>query len=309
MLRFLCVLLASITLVSNAYAASEKEFAKCQKFLGKRVADLVAKADKAKLKHDKTIDKLISTHAQNSANPEMEAPRLLALAEKTAALYHLPDYRNAYIDEVVENALAIENHEKFSCPTKWYINFNYKRYIDTYSNRLDAVSRAIEERLDLENIGPNEGLVVILFYASSNAENVEINRLGGIGGNIDFGPVTTGDYFRVRKVKAGSYRWDKVWNRTWNGRISMYLKNQEHDFTVEAGKLNYTGVFVFDNSSSMRWRADVRDRTSVVLTLLEHRYPELLKKLELYNGLDGDSRFIDYYFEQKASATLGDDDA
>jgi hypothetical protein len=185
----------------------------------------------------------------------------------------------------------------------------FKRNLSGYEKSLQEVEDAIKERLDIERLGPNEGLVVILFYASGYAENVLINRLGAIGGSIGFGPVNDGMYFRVVKANAGNYRWRSIWNHTWLGRVTAHLKHSNYDFRVEAGKLNYTGAFTYKSELYSRFSTNVIDRTSVVLSLLESRYPELLDRLEINNGINSDSRFIKFYMSEKAAAQNGDDGA
>ncbi len=232
------------------------------------------------------------------------------IVDKLVTHYELPEYQRVLIDEAAEEVLTIENDDLFRCPHKANVNRGFKRNLERYGDRLDEIENAVEERLDLENIGPNEGLVVILFYASGYAQNVLINRLGAIGGNIHFGPVENREYFRVLKVRAGNYRWHSVWNKHWlGGRTTLYVKHSNLDFTVEAGKLNYTGVFMFSNKVWRRWRADLRDRASVVLSLLEDRYPELLNDVEISNAVDSDDRFIDFYLREKMSTQSKDDGA
>ena len=178
-----------------------------------------------------------------------------------------------------------------------------------YENRLEEIEDAVEDRIDIENIAPDEGLVVILFYARGWAQNVSINTLGGIGGRIRFGPVTNGEYFRVVKVKAGTYIWHSIWNKTWGGRMTAHLKRSEFDFEVEAGRLNFTGAFVYKSDYSMGYSIDVIDRTSVLLSLLENRYKDLLGRVEINNGIHSDNRFIEYYLREKEVAHVEDDSA
>ena len=283
-------------------AESEKDFAKCQKMLAKFAASIVEKGARAKQKHDQKVTDRILRHAAGYDDPAAEEARMRRVIEKLVELYDLPEYQRVFIDEAAEEVLTFENDEKFRCPRRANVSSGFRRNVERYTDRLAEVEDAIDERLELENIGPNEGLVVILFYSSGYAQNVHINRLGAIGGDIHFGPVDNREYFRVLKVKAGEYRWHSIWNKLWRGRMTLFVKHSNLDFTVEAGKLNYTGVFMFSNKVWRHWRASMRDRTSVVLSLLEDRYPELLRQVELNNAVDGDNRFIDFYFREKLAA-------
>ena len=277
--------------------------------LGKFAASIIEKGARAKQKHDRSVTDRIARHAATYEDPASEEKRMQRVIDKLVKLYDLPEYQRVLIDGAAEEVLNFENDEKFQCPRKANVNSGFRRNLERYEGRLAEIEDAVDERLGLEDIGPNEGLVVILFYASGYAQNVHINRLGAIGGDIHFGPVENRDYFRVLKVKAGEYRWHSIWNKHWRGRTTLYVKHSNLDFTVEAGKLNYTGVFMFSNKVWRRWQAGMRDRTSVVVSLLEDRYPELLETMELSNGVNSDNRFIEFYFREKAAARAEDDGA
>ena len=312
--KFCCqilILIALLGLFATCNAAeSEKDFAKCEKMLVKYADSTVEKAARAKQKHDKKIINRIAQHADDHADPSIEEVRMGGIINRLIAQYDLPQYQRVLIDEAAEEVLTLENDEEFRCPHRANANLAFKRNFERYEERLQKIENAVDERLELENIGPNEGLIVILFYSSGLAQNVQINRLGSIVGDIRFGPVENSEYFRVLKVKAGDYRWHSIWNQYWlGGRRTLFVKHSNLDFTVEAGKLNYTGVFMFNSNSWRRWTADVRDRTSVVLSLLESRYPELLSELEFSNAVNSDNRFIDFYFSEKKSVPTHPDDA
>ena len=305
-----CLLIAlSLPFGGVADAASEKEFAKCQKMLGKFASWHQQKADKATHAYDRKVIALISGQAAGQPEAELEEARLEAIIDKLVARYELDYYRRTLVDDAVQAVENAQNSENFSCPEKWAFRHGLNSYLERYKNRLEEVEDAVRDRLDIENLGPDEGLAVISFFAHGHAGNININRLGAIGGNIDFGPIVDDEYFRVIRVQAGNYRWHSIWKRTWDGKTTLHLKRSKFDFSIEAGKLNYTGLFIYRAPWIKGPHANVYDRTAVVITLLEQRYPELLDKFELTNGLDLDNRFIEFYQRAKEAAEVEDDSA
>lgn len=307
-MTFLVITVSSL-FTHIAFAESDKEFAKCQKMLRNNASWLVEKADKASLAYDRKVADLILRQVADHPEHEQEKARLTLIIDKLVARYEPQEYRRVLIDEAAEEALNVENSAEFTCYQQAAVRRSFKSNLERYKNNLDAIEDAIVERLDIESLGPDEGLVVILFYARGYAQNININRLGAIGGSIHFGPVSKGDYFRVLKVKAGSYRWHSIWNKTWLGRYTAYLKHGKYDFEVEAGKLNLTGAFVYTADFSRRYSINVLDRTSVVLSLLEDRYAELLTEIEIADGLHSDTRFVEFYLREKQAVQDGEEGA
>ena len=70
-------------------------------------------------------------------------------------------------------------------------------------------------------------------------------------------------------------------------------------FEVEAGKLNYAGVFIYEMSGFNWASGTLNDRLTVVLTVMEQRFPELLEQYEVANGLFPDDRFVQFYLQEK----------
>lgn len=296
-----CLLAVLSLFLGEAMAMeSEKDFAKCQKMLLKNTSWLLEKADKAQRAHDQKIEALVS---------EVATAQFSAVIDSLIARYEPEEYRRVLIDESIESTLDVTNDEGFRCRHVSAVKTSAKTNLKRYENRLKEIKDAVEERLELEDLGPDDGLVVILFYAQGYAQNISINRLGALGGSIRFGPVNNGDYFRVLKVKSGDYRWHSIWRKTWAGRSTAYLKHSEYDFRVEPGKLNITGAFTYSPAWSGRYSTKLNDRAAVVLSLLEDRYPELLDEFDISNSLDSDNRFVDFYLSEKAASDVGDDGA
>ncbi len=307
--RLILLILMSALTAQTGAVETEKDFAKCQEMLGKYTSWLEEKANNAQRKHDETLDAMIDRTAREAPDVAMEKEHLHTIANRITDLYELEHYRRALVDEPIAKFANVENTADFTCYERNFIKNGVKRILKKYEQVLEEIETAVADRMDIERLGPDEGLVVILMYVEGVAEQVDINRLGAIGGGIRFGPIRNKDFFRVFKVKAGNYRWHSIWYKSWFGRTIAHLRHSETDFTVVAGKLNYSGVFIYKSERAMGYSTKVADRTSVVLSLLESRYPELVDEFAVHNGLTSDNRFIDFYFNEKQAARVDDDGA
>ena len=139
-------------------------------------------------------------------DPVTERERITGIIDRLMARFNLDEYRRLLVDEPIEQSLNVVNDENFRCPTERWVNISFRNNLEKYETRIKEIEEGVRDRLDLETLGPDEGLVVISFYAHGYAQNVEINRLGAIGGGISFGPVNNNEYFRVLKVKLGADR-------------------------------------------------------------------------------------------------------
>lgn len=307
--RLALLILMSVSSARAGAVESEQDFAKCQEMLGKYASWLAEKADDTQRKHSEKLDALINRAARAAPDVAIEKIRLATIADRITKEYELEHYRRVLVDDPIAEVVNVENTADFSCFDKAFIKNGFKLDLEKFEQVLEEIEGAVKDRLDIERLGPDEGLVVILLYVDGIAEQVDINRLGAIGGGIRFGPILNKDFFRVFKVKAGNYRWHSIWYKSWLGRMTAHLRHSKSDFTVVAGKLNYSGVFIYKSERAMGYSTKVVDRTSVVLSLLESRYPELVDEFEIHNGLTSDDRFIDFYFNEKRAARSDDDGA
>lgn len=173
-----------------------------------------------------------------------------------------------------------------------------------YERAFDGVIADVEERIEIDKLDDGEGLVVIAAYAFGYAETIKVNRLGSLFGGFTIGPLFNAQHFRVHRLRAGNYSWDEVTRSVPRGRVFHDFSDDELVFTVEADKLNYTGVFVYDVRGEFA-RAEIEDRAAIVLTILEQRYPELLENYEIANGLVPEDDFIDFYLSEKRRLEAG----
>lgn len=306
----LCLIVGlSLVFCQPAAALPENEFVKCQEMFAKNAARLTAKAGKAKRNFDQDVREMISRAAANQPDPNLEEVRLASIVDQLLARSGQQEHQEALIDGPTEDVLNIENDPTLVCWSSSNVKRLFKQNFDRYERNLEDIRVEIRDRLNIESIGPNEGLVAILFYAEGEAQQVDIDRLGAIGGSIQFGPVTDRDYFRILKVKAGRYRWHSIRNRYGRMTSTAHMRGFKYDFTVEAGKLNYVGVVTYTGNLYDVFKTNMVDRTSVILSLIDSRYPGMLQTIDLSNGLDGDNRFIEFYKRERDASQSGDDDS
>jgi len=305
--RILLVMASLMLATQPALAQSKRTYAECLEMTGKYATRHVEKGDKATERHRRNVDKIVADFVKRLPPEEQGNSHIPLVVDRLVENYAPEASRKTLIDEAAEKAVQLEDSENFQCAHEYTVRHRFINKANDYEARLEAIEDAIYERLDLESLGPGEGLVAVSFRAEGYAENIVINRLGGVGGGIRFGPLRDEEYFRVLKVKAGDYEWNKIWSSGWLYRTSMYVKRGNFTFTVEPGKLNYTGQFLYRNSWFKGNHASVRDRASVVLSQLEEHYPEVLEKYQISNGLGTDERFFKFYLNAKRM-TLAEDD-
>lgn len=298
-------LVALSTFPLTSYAAlSDEDFAKCMELAVSETNRLVDRADKADAAFRKKLDKKLDRFAARQPDYDAARSRMAKITDRLIESLELADYRHKWIEKEAELLLATENKDDFSCWPRRAVRRWLDRFLDAYTAQLDYIGDAVAERVDLEELDQDEGLVAILFRSKGNLDTVYINRLGHIGGGISFDPPRNSDYFRVIKAKAGTYRWDRVTTYMMLGRGTAHMKRAKLDFEVEPGKLNYIGALSFDMTFHGMYGFDVYDRASVLLSLLESRYPELLEDMQMHNGLNDEDLFIDFYFREKQLAAM-----
>ena len=307
--RLCLFVVLSFLICHDAAALSENDFAKCQKMFAKNATWLEKRAAKSKRGFDKSVRDMISKAAADRPDPYLEAVRLSSIVDQVLVRSGQEEHQQALVDGPIDDVRKLENSPTLVCWSSSEVKRLFQNNLDRYRQNLKQTREEIQDRLDIENIGENEGLVAILFYAEGAAQQVDIDRLGGIGGGIQFGPVSNRDYFRILKVKAGRYRWHSVRNQYGWLTSTAHMRGFKHDFTVEAGKLNYVGVLTYTGNLYDSFRTDLVDRTSVILSLIDNHYPGLLQTIELNNGLDGDNRFIEFYKRERDASLSGDDDS
>ena len=69
-------------------------------------------------------------------------------------------------------------------------------------------------------------------------------------------------------------------------------------FTVSPNKLNFAGVFIFEDTNHGA-RADLHDRSAISIKLLEQQYPYLLHRYQWHNALMPSDPFLAHYYDER----------
>lgn len=172
------------------------------------------------------------------------------------------------------------------------------------TSRMDAALHKLEQfitsRLKAVNLGPDEGFAIIAVYSSGFSQSIHLNRRRSIKKSLQIGPLNSEQYFEVVKLKAGEYNWSTVKLGRNRPYFAFDFSDKDLSFNIVAGKLNYTGVYVFERSGMQHAFADINDRASIVLQIMERRFPDLLAEYDVVNGLVPDDTFIEFYLGEKA---------
>lgn len=294
------VLIVSFFLSAIAHADAGKDYLECSRYLQGVADEHLEEANQIRSDHQREFDKRVQKIYRHFDDDRARIDVLKRMIETTTSLHDIETVRVEYVDEVIS---TLQNYgdaddDDFECLSEQLVRNRVFGWQHTYESRLEQLRRDVYERFDLEKLDDDEGLVVIAFYAFGYAERIRIDRRGSLLGSIEFGPVKNGEYFRVIRAKAGEYSWDEVSRQNFAGRFYHDYSKRDFNFSVVAGKLNYTGVFVYDAQGN-RARGSLNDRTSIVLTKLERRFPGLIERFEIANGLVPEDRFIEYYLSEK----------
>jgi hypothetical protein len=261
------------------------------------------KADKRGRKFEARLEKMIqdAVHTSASAGRNSNEDGLRDAVGRIKKRHNYDSARPTYVDGAIEllSHMPSEDSAFVLCPSSSSITNNYKRLFVGYEGILERIENEVKERMKLEERRADEGLVVIAFNSTESDLVVHINRTSAVGGNIEFEHVRPGEYFRVVRAKAGTYNWHRINQEFYDYRRWFELHKLDLSFVVEAGKLNYAGVFMFDVGEGERYSATLEDRLSITLAVLEQRYPELLEQYEIANGLYPDDRFTEFYLREK----------
>lgn len=173
--------------------------------------------------------------------------------------------------------------------------------VDTYETLLNMTLTAISQRVELENIQPDEGLSIISAFSFGPAYNMTIVS-DEISGAISTGPLNNSQYFRVKKLKKGKYQWNRVssTNRP-NGKGEYIYFNFYQDgfeFHVEPQRLNFAGVFIFEHFENVA-KGNLYDRSAILVKILQEQYPYLLHRFEWHNALAPHDPFLKFYYSKK----------
>jgi len=286
-------------LTAPAHAA-----ANCLKKAEKLIASHEAKMAKIDVTLTRKREELLSGYLATLSD-QVEAREFEEIIEKIIARRPPPERPTPASESVSINLnLIIDAHGKHDlCNRIEAYERDARRAEANYSVSLEALHDELRDRIDIETLSTNSGLAVISAYSDGYAGRIFINRRYGLTGDFHIGPLYNAEYFRVIELPRGEYSWGKVSLNAGRPASFYYdFRDLDLNFRIEPGKLNYTGVFIFHRPPEGGGIGYIRDRTIMVMKALEDRYPELLEKYELTNGLVPHDAFLGFYLDEKAQA-------
>lgn len=284
-----------------AQAEPSRAYLKCQEKLGNSASVHLERSNKIRDKHERRIAELLEQAGRRIDSGDAETLR--AAVERIRQWREVEQARATYVETIVSEVAKLVSPDGpgFKCLDHGRVLKVYMGNQQAYETVLEHVEMDVIERIDLENLAADEGLVIISYNATEPMTNVRIDRLNSIGDSIEFKPLRAGQYYRVAKAKAGSYVWENASEDFGDGYYQFRLDQFDLEFVVKPGTINYVGTFLLETSASRRFSASLNDRLVIALHMLEDRYPELMGRYEITNGLYPDDRFTEFYLREKAS--------
>jgi len=295
--------LALVLLCASVAAQAEpsRAYLKCQEKLENSASVHLERSNKIRDKHERRIAELLEQAGKRIDSGDAETLR--AAVERIRQWRDVQQARATYVETIVSEVAKLVSPDgpEFKCLDHGRVLKVYMGNQQAYEKVLEHVEMDVVDRIDLENLATDEGLVIISYNATEPMTNVRINRLNSIGDSIEFKPLRAGQYYRVAKAKAGSYVWENASEDFGDGYYQFRLDQFDLEFVVTPGTINYVGTFLLETSASRRFSASLNDRLVIALYMLEDRYPELMGRYEITNGLYPDDRFTEFYLREKAS--------
>ena len=300
--RFAALAMCFFALLSSftsANAEPSRAYLKCQQTLERYAERHVERADRLRNKYANRFATRIA-EARDSGHDSEFVEQAIEQVEKWLIV---DEVRAIHVETLIEEIwdLVKPDNPNFECLDRNRTLKVYENNLDAYKRLLEQVYKDVIQRVGLETLKRDEGLVIISYFANVKTDRVLINRRDAVTNNIAFSPFIKGQYFRILKAKAGTYVWDTAWDDTVLGRTRYPLKRSDFTFTVKPGVINYSGTLTIDVSRAGYYSAFFNDRLTIALMMLEQRYPELVGRYDIANGLNPDDRFTDFYLQEKAS--------
>ncbi|NMP31966.1 hypothetical protein HII17_10340 [Thalassotalea sp. M1531] len=212
--------------------------------------------------------------------------------------YYVTEYTEMFPKTILE--IAEKSEQQHFCEDLSRLDDLLEEHEQQFGGLLENIEEKIIERVKLDELSKNEGLVVIVIR--SNYRNIATEYIlkseSLFGDNITIGPIGTSYHFEVVKLPEGKYYWEKIkWNKNNYGYSYFNFKNEKLSFQVEKGKLNFAGEFL-SNVINGNGYGDVSDRSSMMLQMMEIKFPLLLKNFSWTNALVPHDPFLGFYKQQ-----------
>ena len=292
---------ASNLFVSPALAQQDNA---CQRRVDSIREQTLRFAEGVEERHDREMTSILSSYERRNVDPayrtaaEASVSRILernSVEKLRTSLIERPieEYRYTFRNASNPNA----------CPPARWIREFFRAYLNHYELALETIRDEVSNRLSLDQLQSDEGLLIVAYDSDWGANTVSINRLGAMGGGIRFTAPLDGQLFRIMPVKAGEYRWEEISKDVLGGRRVLILDRVDLRFTVQAGRINYIGAFLV-NENPRYMTASMHQRTSMVMSQAFELYPEILSRFEIVNAVDPDDPFLPFYLAEHQRAAM-----
>lgn len=161
-----------------------------------------------------------------------------------------------------------------------------------------------EENNDIPILAQDEGFAIIAIYSKGYAEQIILEG-EGFGNTHTFGPLNYQQHIQIVKLKAGTYKWRKVRKKVGESSTSTSLfKELDLNFEVKAGKLNYTGLLMYETNNTT-FSAKILNRTSIILAITNQDFPQYLKQFSVVNGIYPNDKYIEFFLNKSKPVVEG----
>jgi hypothetical protein len=291
LLQFLCL----FSVNKSSYAAD----AECQLFANETADELIILVDEQVNDFEKDLAQLKHKYLSKKVNSRSEWFEIFVSKQKEQFKYNaaIASLRET-LPPVLRRISESETDRQYCDDHNALTNLIESR-VDNLERMLELLLEGVEQRIELEELDKDEGLAIIAAYAYGYAEKINLKSNEWGGDNISIGPLDNSQSYKVVKLKKGRYYWGKVTEKVGYGSYKYYdFSDKNLSFDVEPGKLNLTGVLIFERKGE-RASADISDRSAIVMKMLEDSYPLLVDKYELHNALAPADPFPAFYKQQK----------
>ena len=244
---------------------------------------------------EQTIAKLddgIDSMAAGAREPERLAASLRAVLQAARPSDAIDEFVDKPVTLVTERYGSTS--KRSNCPSDLKVSNFFVAFRRSFDNALLSPEYEIERRLAAENVSPDEGLVIVSFMTNFPFDDLIAKRTDGPG-EIRVRPKRSGEHHIVLAARPGEYRWKEIRQSF----TTLDLEFRDFTFSVAAGKINYIGMLRVEKSILSRFFTYNFDRQAYVLTRIEDRMPELLDRFTVFNGLNPDDFYTEFYSAER----------
>ena len=295
---------ASSLLLSTAAA---QEDTACQRRVDSIREQTLRFAEGVEERHDRELTSILSSYERRNVDPAYRAAAEASVS-RILERNNVEEMRTSLIERPIEEyryTFRNASNPNACPPARWIRDF-FRAYLNHYELSLETVRDEVSNRLSLDQLQTDEGLLIVAYDSDWGANTVSINRLGAMGGGIRFTAPLDGQLFRIMPAKAGDYRWEEISKDVLGGRRVLVLDKVDLRFRVEAGRINYIGAFLV-NETPRYMTASMHQRTSMVMSQAFDLYPEVLSRFEIVNAVDPDDPFLPFYLAEHQRAETHND--